>query len=82
MENLTWGAHAETISLLTCTVGGGEWSASGPWRKSPQYPLNKRLREPQRQSERLEEVKIFYSTRTQTPSPVAVPTALSQLMYI
>jgi hypothetical protein len=56
-----------------------------PRGKSPQYPLDKRLGEPQNRSGRRGEKKIFNSTGTQTPiprsfspQPVAVPTELSR----
>jgi hypothetical protein len=58
-----------------------------PRRKSPQYPLDRRLGLPQSWSGCCGKEKIRYPTRTQTPTPqwsspqpVAIPTMLSRLL--
>jgi hypothetical protein len=55
--------------FLTSALVGGEWSASRPCRftprlKSPRYPLDRRLSEPQNRAGRCGEEKILYSVQT------------------
>jgi hypothetical protein len=60
--------------FLTSALVGGECSALRPGRfapggKSPQYPLDRGLGEPQGRPGRHGEVKILAPTGTQTPTP-------------
>jgi hypothetical protein len=76
--------------FLASALVGGEWSASPPGRftpgKEPPVPLDRRLGGPQSQSEQRGEEIILDPTGTRTltsrsssPSPVAIPTTLSFL---
>jgi hypothetical protein len=59
------GVDVHTHAFLTSALVAGEWLASRPARlalwKEPQYPLDKRLDEPQNWSEGLE-VRILDPT--------------------
>jgi hypothetical protein len=73
--------------FLTSALAGGELSALRPSRFNSEYPLDRKLGEPQRRSIRLGEEKILDSTgtgtstpRLSTPQPVAIPTELSRLL--
>jgi hypothetical protein len=41
-----------SYSFSTSALDGGEWSASRPWGKDPQYPLDRKLGGPQSRSGR------------------------------
>jgi hypothetical protein len=82
------GGNIETLVFLTTALVGGEWSASRPGRfttkKSPWYPLDRRLGGIKRRYRRHGETKIFLHSSGLKLQPLGHPAhskSLYQLHY-
>jgi hypothetical protein len=85
------GSGGTTLLLLTTVIYGGEWSAAhtgrfNPGKRTPPYPLDRRLGWTQGRSTRCETQKNLLTVlgiehRPSTPQSVVISTELARLKF-